>query len=162
MSHSPVYVSHSYHLGVALVGNATPERGFSDKNVSFLWCFSKISNFRFFIIRSCFYSRVVSLFGLSELPLAQGKWLKQHALLCDWYHPAHSPVWLISPSSPSCMIDITQHALKGQKLCKLSGFLKLLPFTGRQVCVPQNLLILAKKQPKYLEVTKFQSIFAKE
>ena len=47
VSHSPVYVSHSYHLGVALVGNATPERGFSDKNVSFLWCFSKISNFRF-------------------------------------------------------------------------------------------------------------------
>ena len=26
VSHSPVYVSHSYHLGVALVGNATPER----------------------------------------------------------------------------------------------------------------------------------------
>ena len=73
VSHSPVYVSHSYHLGVALVGNATPKRGFSDKNVSFLWCFSKISNFPFFIIRSCFYSRVVSLFGLSELPLAQGK-----------------------------------------------------------------------------------------
>ena len=45
-----------------------PERGFPDKNVSFLWCFSKISNFRFFIIRSCFYSRVVSLFGPSELP----------------------------------------------------------------------------------------------
>ena len=60
-------------LCVALVGNATPKRGFSDKNVSFLWCFSKISNFRFFIIRSCFCSRVVSLFGLSELPLAQGK-----------------------------------------------------------------------------------------
>ena len=60
-------------LCVALVGNATPERGFSDKNVSFLWCFSKISNFRFFIIRSCFYSRVASLFGPSELPLAQGK-----------------------------------------------------------------------------------------
>ena len=73
VSHSPVYVSHSYHLGVALVGNATPERGFSDKNVSFLWCFSKISNFRFFIIRSCVYSRAVSLFGSSELPLAQGK-----------------------------------------------------------------------------------------
>lgn len=71
VSHSPVYVSHSYHLGVALVGNATPKRGFSDKNVSFLWCFSKISNFRFFIIRSCFYSRVVSLFGPSELPLAR-------------------------------------------------------------------------------------------
>ena len=68
VSHSPVYVSHSYHLGVALVGNATPKRGFSDKNVSFLWCFSKISNFHFFIIRSCFYSRVVSLFGPSELP----------------------------------------------------------------------------------------------
>ena len=68
VSHSPVYVSHSYHLGVALVGNATPERGFSDKNVSFLWCFSKISNFRFFIIRSCVYSRVVSLFRPSELP----------------------------------------------------------------------------------------------
>ena len=66
-------VSHSYHLGVALVGNATPERGFSDKNGSFLWCFSKISNFRFFIILSCFCSRVVSLFGPSELPLAQGK-----------------------------------------------------------------------------------------
>ena len=41
-------------------------------------------------------------------------------------------------------------------------YVKLLPFTGRQVCVPQNLLILTKKQPKYLEVTKFQSIFAKE
>ena len=27
---------------------------------------------------------------------------------------------------------------------------------------PARLLILAKKQPKYLEVTKFQSIFAKE
>ena len=73
VSHSPVYVSHSYHLGVALVGNATPKRGFPDKNVSFLSCFSKISNFRFFIIRSCVYSRAVSLFGLSELPLAQGK-----------------------------------------------------------------------------------------
>ena len=68
VSHSPVYVSHSYHLGVALVGNATPKRGFSDKNVSFLCCFSKISNFRFFIIRSCFCSRAVSLFGPSELP----------------------------------------------------------------------------------------------
>ena len=68
VSHSPVYVSHSYHLGVALVGNATPERGFSDKNVSFLWCFSKISNFSFFIIRSCFCSGVVSLFRPSELP----------------------------------------------------------------------------------------------
>ena len=55
-------------LCVALVGNATPERGFSDKNVSFLWCFSKIINFRFFIIRSCFCSGVVSLFGPSELP----------------------------------------------------------------------------------------------
>ena len=109
MSHSPVYVSHSYHLGVALVGNATPERGFSDKNVSFLWCFSKISNFRFFIIRSCFYSRVVSLFGPSELPLAQAN---------------------DSSSTPSSTIDITQHALKGQKLCKLSGFLKLLPLQG--------------------------------
>lgn len=73
MSHSPVYVSHSYHLGVALVGNATPKRGFSDKNVSFLWCFSKISNFCFFMLRSCFCSRVVSLFGPSEFPLAQGK-----------------------------------------------------------------------------------------
>ena len=89
------------------------------------------------------------------------------------------------------MIDITQHALKGQKLlaqgnalgimafsnapCNGKSFkihrikletplryVKLLPFTGRQVCVPQNLLILAKKHPKYLEVTKFQSIFAKE
>ncbi|HCD65190.1 MAG TPA: hypothetical protein DEQ66_02850 [Prevotella sp.] len=60
------------------------------------------------------------------------------------------------------MIDIIQLALKGQKLCKLSGFLKILPFIGRQVCVPPNLLILTKKQPKYLEFTKFQSIFAKE
>ena len=91
VSHSPVYVSHSYHLGVALVGNATPERFFSDKNVSFLWCFSKISNFRFFIIRSCFYSRVVSLFGPSELP--------------------RSPGQMNSPSTPSCMIEITQHTL---------------------------------------------------
>ena len=96
MSHSPVYVSHSYHLGVALVGNATPKRGFSDKNVSFLWCFSKISNFLFFIILSCFYSRAVSLFGLSELPGGPGQ--------------------MNSPSTPSCMVDIIQHALKGQKL----------------------------------------------
>ena len=87
----PVYVSHSYHLGVALVGNATPKRGFSDKNVSFLWCFSKISNFRLFIIRSCFYSLVVSLFGPSELP--------------------DSPGQMNSPSTPSCKVDITQHAL---------------------------------------------------
>lgn len=41
-------------------------------------------------------------------------------------------------------------------------YVKLLPFTGRQVCVLQNLLILAKKHSKYLEFTKFQSIFAKE
>nr|WP_303258049.1 hypothetical protein [uncultured Prevotella sp.] len=109
VSHSPVYASHSYHLGVALVGNATPKRGFSDKNVSFFLCFSKISNFRFFIIRSCFYSWVVSLFGPSELPLARAN---------------------DSSSTPSCTIDITQHALKGQKLCKLSGFLKLLPLQG--------------------------------
>ena len=47
VSHSPVYVSHSYHLGVALVGNATPVRGFSDKNVSFLLYFSKINNLGF-------------------------------------------------------------------------------------------------------------------
>ena len=118
VSHSPVYVSHSYHLGVALVGNATPKGG-SDKNVSFLWCFSKISNFRFFIIRSCFYSGVVSLFGPSELP--------------------DSPGQMNSPSTPSCTIDITQHAHH-----------------------PARLLILTKKQPKYLEFTKFQSIFAKE
>ena len=96
VSHSPVYVSHSYHLGVALVGNATPKRGFSDKNASFLWCLSKINNFRFFIIRSCFYSWVVSLFGPSELP--------------------GNPGQMNSPSTPSCTIDITQHALKGQKL----------------------------------------------
>ena len=31
-------------------------------------------------------------------------------------YPIYPPVWLISPSTPSCMIDITQHALKGQKL----------------------------------------------
>lgn len=97
VSHSPVYVSHSYHLGVALVGNATPERGFSDKKVSFLWCFSKISNFRFFIIRSCFYSGVVSLFGPSALP--------------------GSPGQMNTPSTPSCTIDITQHALKGRAAC---------------------------------------------
>ena len=78
-------------LCVALVGNATPKWGFSDKNVSFLWCFSIISNFRFFIIRSCFCSGVVSLFGLSELPLSPGQ--------------------MNSPSMPSCTIDITQHAL---------------------------------------------------
>ena len=117
VSHSPVYVSHSYHLGVALVGNATPERDFSDKNVSFLWCFSKISNFRFFIIRSSFYSRVVSLFGSSELPLARAN---------------------DSSSMPSCMIDITQHTLKGQKLCKLSGFLKLLPLQGARFATHKN------------------------
>ena len=118
VSHSPVYVSHSYHLGVALVGNATPKRGFSDKNVSFLWCFSKISNFRFFIIRSCFCSRVASLFGLSELPGGPGQ--------------------MNSPSTPSCMVDIIQHALKGQKLCKLSGILKLLPLQGALFCDPQK------------------------
>ena len=83
-------------LCVALVGNATPKRVFSDKNVSFLWCFSKISNFRFFIIRSCFCSRVVSLFGLSELPFSPGQ--------------------MNSPCTPSCMVDIILHALKGQKL----------------------------------------------
>ena len=133
------------------------------------------------------------------------------------------------------MIDITQHALKGQKLlaqgnalgimafsnapCKGNSFkihiikkdnplryvklfpivLKLLPLQGalfathknpgrcpglrasapsgraaymsflafRACClyellIPNTLLILAKKQPKYLEFTKFQSIFAKE
>ena len=116
--HSPVYVSHSYHLGVALVGNATPKRGFSDKNVSFLWCFSKISNFRFFIILSCFCSRVVSLFGLSELP--------------------GNPGQMNSSSTPSCMIDITQHTLKGHKLCKLSGFLKLLPLQGARFVSPKT------------------------
>ena len=78
-------------LCVALVGNATPKRGFSNKNFSFLWCFSKISNFRFFIIRSCFCSGVVSLFGPSELP--------------------DSPGQMNSPSTSSCTIDITQHAL---------------------------------------------------
>ena len=118
VSHSPVYVSHSYHLGVALVGNATPERGFSDKNVSFLWCFSKISNFRFFIIRSCFYSLVVSLFGPSALPLSPGQ--------------------MNSSSTPSCTIDITQHALKGQKLCKLSGVLNLLPLQGALFTTHKN------------------------
>ena len=51
---------------------------------------------------------------------------------------AHPPVRLISPSTPSCMIDITQHALKGQKLCKLSGFLKLLPLQGALFCDPQK------------------------
>ena len=100
VSHSPVYVSHSYHLGVALVGNATPERGFSDKNAPYLWYFSKISNFRFFIIRSCFCSGVVSLFGLSELPLSPGQMTQA----------ARPPVRLILPSTPPCMIDITQHA----------------------------------------------------
>ena len=53
--------------------------------------------------------------------------ITQHALLYDWYYPARPPVRLILPITPSCMIDITQHSLKGQKLCKLSGFLKLLP-----------------------------------
>ena len=172
----------------------------SDKNVSFLSCFSKISNFRFFILRSCFCSGVVSLFGSSELPLSPGQMTQA----------ARPPVWLILSSTPSCMIDITQHALKGQKLCKLSGFLKLLPLQGVRFATHKNpgrcpglrasalsgvlliwascllgvllilasclqgvlliwafnypvrLLILAKKQPKYLEVTKFQSIFAKE
>nr|WP_303120457.1 hypothetical protein [uncultured Prevotella sp.] len=36
------------------------------------------------------------------------------------------------------MIDIIQHALKGQKLCKLSGFLKLLPLQGALFCDPQK------------------------
>ena len=118
----------------------------SDKNGSFLWCFSKISNFRFFIIRSCFYSRVASLFGPSALPLAQGKWLKQHALLYDWYHPARPPVRLILPITPSCMIDITQHSLKGQKLCKLSGFLKLLPIVLKLLPL-QGALFATHKNP---------------
>ena len=118
VSHSPVYVSHSYHTGVALVGNATPERGFSDKNVSFLWCFSKISNFRFFIIRSCFCSGVVSLFEPSALP--------------------GSPGQMNSPSTPSFMVDIILHALKGQKLCKLSGVLKLLPIQGARFAPHKN------------------------
>ena len=77
-------------LCVALVGNATPERGLSDKNVSFLWCFSKISNFRFFIIRSCVCSGVVSLFGPSELPDSPGQMTQA----------ARPPVRLISPSTP--------------------------------------------------------------
>ena len=40
--------------------------------------------------------------------------------------------------TPSCMIDITQHALKGQKLCKLSGFLKLLPLQGALFATHKN------------------------
>ena len=36
------------------------------------------------------------------------------------------------------MIDITQHALKGQKLCKLSGFLKLLPLQGARFATHKN------------------------
>ena len=51
---------------------------------------------------------------------------------------ARPPVWLISPSTPSCMIDITQHTLKGQKLCKLSGFLKLLPLQGALLATHKN------------------------
>ena len=64
--------------------------------------------------------------------------ITQHALLYDWYHPARPPVWLILPSTPSCMIDIIQHTLKGQKLCKLSGFLKLLPLQGALFATHKN------------------------
>ena len=64
--------------------------------------------------------------------------ITQHALLYDWYHPARPPVWLILPSTPTCTIDITQHALKGQKLCKLSGFLKLLPLQGALFATHKN------------------------
>ena len=48
------------------------------------------------------------------------------------------------PNLSFCTIKITQHALQYDWYH------------------PARLLILAKKQPKYLEVTKFQSIFAKE
>ena len=41
VSHSPVYVSHSYHLGVALVGNATPKRVFPIKMSLFSGVFQK-------------------------------------------------------------------------------------------------------------------------
>ena len=36
------------------------------------------------------------------------------------------------------MIDIIQHALKGQKLCKLSGVLKLLPLQGALFATHKN------------------------
>ena len=64
--------------------------------------------------------------------------ITQHALLYDWYHPARPPVRLILPSRPSCTIDITQHALKGLKLCKLSGVLKLLPLQGALFATHKN------------------------
>ena len=72
--------------------------------------------------------------------------ITQHTLLYDWNYPAHPPVWLILPSTPSCMIDITQHALKGQKLCKLSGFLKLLPIVLKLLPL-QGALFATHKNP---------------
>ena len=54
VSHSPAYVSHSYHLGVAWWGNATTKRDFFDKNVASLWCFTKISNLGFLSSRAAF------------------------------------------------------------------------------------------------------------
>ena len=44
------------------------------------------------------------------------------------------------------MIDITQHALKGQKLCKLSGFLKLLPIVLKLLPL-QGALFATHKNP---------------
>ena len=42
--------------------------------------------------------------------------ITQHALLYGCNYPARPPVWLNLPNTPSCMVEITQHALKGQKL----------------------------------------------
>ena len=128
VSHSPVYVSHSYHLGVALVGNATPERGFSDKNVSFLWCFSKISNFRLFIIRSCFCSRVVSLFGSSALPLARANELTQHALKGQKLLAQGNALGMMAISNAPCKgKSFKIHLIKKENSLR---YVKLLPLQG--------------------------------
>ena len=57
VSHSPVYVSHSYHLGVALVGNATPKRGGPIKMSLFSGVFQKS------VISAFLSSEAVSIAG---------------------------------------------------------------------------------------------------
>ena len=42
--------------------------------------------------------------------------ITQHALLYGCNYPARPPVWLNLPNTPSCIVEIILHALKGQKL----------------------------------------------
>ena len=89
-----------------------------------------------------FQKSVISAFLSSEAVSIAGQshFLSLRASLSpgQMTQAAHPPVWLNSSSTPSCMIDITQHALKGQKLCKLSGFLKLLPLQGALFATHKN------------------------